>query len=113
MADKCNASSLECQGQGVDHFLSTGSIGLAVLVLTLGVYLVKKASPSMSKRRKLPPHVPSLPLLGSVLFMDRKRPHVTLTEWREKYGDIYTIRWSYFFPLPLIKVLRNILYVAF
>jgi len=31
----------------------------------------------------------SLPLLGNLLGIDRRRPHFTLTEWADVYGHVY------------------------
>ena len=93
MEEVCNSSSVECHGRySNSHFLSTSALSLAIVVLTVGVYLAKKAAPKKGRRRKLPPHAPHVPVIGSIPFLDKKRPHITLTEWRQQHGDIYTMK---------------------
>ncbi|MCO5594086.1 hypothetical protein L7F22_048107 [Adiantum nelumboides] len=36
--------------------------------------------------------VPGVPVLGNLLQMGEKRPHMTFTAWAEQYGPIYTVK---------------------
>jgi cytochrome P450 len=38
------------------------------------------------------PAPPGLPLVGNLLSLDRERLHLTLEQWRRKYGDYYRFR---------------------
>src|SRR2546426_5796677 len=38
------------------------------------------------------PAPPGLPLVGNLLSLERERLHLTLEQWRRKYGDYYRFR---------------------
>uniref|UniRef100_A0A5B6ZUZ9 ent-kaurene monooxygenase n=1 Tax=Davidia involucrata TaxID=16924 RepID=A0A5B6ZUZ9_DAVIN len=38
------------------------------------------------------PEVPGLPVIGNLLQLKEKKPHMTFTKWAETYGPIYSIR---------------------
>ena len=61
-------------------------LGIAVATLFMK-YLIQK-------KYKLPPGPPRLPFIGNVFHPDKERPHITLTEWSEKYGDIFLFKVS-------------------
>ncbi|XP_047326876.1 ent-kaurene oxidase-like [Impatiens glandulifera] len=50
------------------------------------------------RNRKIPlgllplPEVPGLPLVGNLLQLKEKKPHMTFTKWAQTYGPIYSIR---------------------
>ena len=48
----------------------------------------------LQKKYKLPPGPQGFPFIGNVFHIDPNCPHGTLTEWSEKYGDIYLIKVS-------------------
>ncbi|GLJ25821.1 hypothetical protein SUGI_0494470 [Cryptomeria japonica] len=62
--------------------------GVLICVSLLGFRLRS----SRKLRRKGPPVVPGLPLLGNLLQLREKKPHYTFTQWARKYGPIYSIR---------------------
>jgi cytochrome P450 len=42
------------------------------------------------KRRHLPPGPMPLPIVGNLLSMDPSAPHVTIANWAQVYGPIFT-----------------------
>ena len=61
-------------------WMISGTIVIALLLR----YLLKP-------KYKLPPGPKGWPLVGNALQVDITCPHKTLTEWSEKYGDVYAI----------------------
>ncbi len=39
----------------------------------------------------MPPRVPGLPFVGNLFQLDPVKPHLTLTEFHKKHGDVYTL----------------------
>uniref|UniRef100_A0A1D1Z3H9 Ent-kaurene oxidase, chloroplastic n=1 Tax=Anthurium amnicola TaxID=1678845 RepID=A0A1D1Z3H9_9ARAE len=66
--------------------LASVLLGL-LTVPALGRILVDQRRPS-----NLPPAVPGLPLIGNLLQLKEKKPHMTFSRWAETYGPIYSIR---------------------
>ncbi|ERN15119.1 ent-kaurene oxidase 2 isoform X1 [Amborella trichopoda] len=44
------------------------------------------------KSSNAPPAVPGLPVLGNLLQLKSKKPHMTFTKWAEAYGPVYSIK---------------------
>ena len=64
------------------------SIILTLLFAASVVILFRLPEPGEYK----PPKIPgALPFLGNVLGFDRKCPHLVLSDWAKKYGDIYRL----------------------
>lgn len=38
------------------------------------------------------PEVPGLPIVGNLLQLKEKKPHMTFTKWAETHGPIYSIK---------------------
>lgn len=71
--------------------------GPAVVVGGLSWWLIKGYLNSNNHRRRssnLPPlpEVPGLPLIGNLLQLGEKKPHLTFTKWAKIHGPIYSIR---------------------
>ncbi|XP_047326877.1 ent-kaurene oxidase-like, partial [Impatiens glandulifera] len=70
--------------------------GPAVAIGGISLWLVKGFL--NDRRHKIPPgllplpEVPGLPLLGNLLQLKEKKPHMTFTKWAQIYGPIYSIR---------------------
>ncbi|XP_038898390.1 ent-kaurene oxidase [Benincasa hispida] len=60
--------------------------------LVLSVFLV--ADCRKKRRNFLPPvpAIPGVPVLGNLLQLKEKKPHMTFARWAEKYGPVYSIR---------------------
>ncbi|CAH0555175.1 unnamed protein product [Brassicogethes aeneus] len=59
---------------------------ICVLILTLLlVYILYR----VQKNVHLPPGPLNLPVVGSLLYLDPKQPHLTLTKWAKKYGPVF------------------------
>lgn len=65
-------------------FLGLFLLALPALTLLLWKYLDTKKTE--------PPGPIGLPMLGNLLSINSRRPHVTLTKWAQRYGPIYKIR---------------------
>ncbi len=44
-----------------------------------------------NRKRKCPPGPYGVPFFGNAFQIDPLRPHITLTAWNQKYGDIFQI----------------------
>jgi hypothetical protein len=68
-------------------------IGLAVLagaVVAVVIMRRRRFNCDVIERSSPPPEVPgALPWIGNVFGVDRERPHITLTEWAHRFGDVY------------------------
>lgn len=79
-------------GESAEFVVSVSTSGVLLLLAALLILLLALRNLFSSSRREfpLPPEIPgALPVLGNILKFDRKRPHLTLTEWAKKYGDIF------------------------
>ena len=56
--------------------------GATVLLLVLKYNTGKKY-------KNLPPGPRGLPFVGNVFQLDDEKPHETITQWSEKYGDVF------------------------
>ena len=72
--------------------LSFPKLMLAFLSWFAGVSVCVYLFVSRRHRRKRAPLVPGIPLIGNVLNVDRKHPHLSLTALARDYGAIYRIR---------------------
>uniref|UniRef100_A0A804JBW2 Ent-kaurene oxidase n=3 Tax=Musa acuminata subsp. malaccensis TaxID=214687 RepID=A0A804JBW2_MUSAM len=59
----------------------------AAAVVVAGILLVARR-----RRSNSPPAVPGWPLIGNLLQLKEKKPHLTFAKWAATYGPIYTIR---------------------
>ncbi|CAK9150359.1 unnamed protein product [Ilex paraguariensis] len=69
--------------------------GLAIALAGLSLwYLREYVSYSKKRASNLPPlpEVPGLPILGNLLQLKEKKPHMTFTKWAQTYGPIYSIK---------------------
>ncbi len=80
-------------GSGLMSVAYTSTCTLMTLVaVLLAVRLWRRYNQHLDSS-DLPPLVPDgLPFLGNVLGFDKRRPHVTLTQWAAKYGSIFRFR---------------------
>ncbi|THU48764.1 hypothetical protein C4D60_Mb06t02460 [Musa balbisiana] len=62
------------------------AFALAAAVVA-GILLVARR-----RRSNSPPAVPGWPLIGNLLQLKEKKPHLTFAKWAATYGPIYTIR---------------------
>ncbi|KAJ7282155.1 hypothetical protein O6H91_Y358700 [Diphasiastrum complanatum] len=62
------------------------AIAVAAVVFTLFSMFASK------NKKKFPPAVPGLPIVGNLLQLMDRKPHRSFTSWSEKYGPIFTIR---------------------
>lgn len=71
-----------------------GHVGLALIIVCffILILLAKRRRPNTKQQRQLPPLVPGCPLLGNIFGIDPSQPHITLTKWGRKYGEIFRIR---------------------
>ncbi|XP_030626547.1 cytochrome P450, family 2, subfamily V, polypeptide 1 isoform X2 [Chanos chanos] len=62
--------------------------------LLLFLFLFLLISNHIRNRRPInfPPGPPSLPLLGSAFGLDRKQPHIHLTQMSRRYGNVFSLR---------------------
>lgn len=44
-----------------------------------------------NKRYKHPPGPSAFPFIGNMFLLDPLKPHITLTSWQKKYGDVFRI----------------------
>ena len=61
-------------------------------ILTLLTLALLRCYKHKKSLRPLPPAIPGCPLFGNIFGLDPLRPHVTLTDWAKRYGDIYTLK---------------------
>ncbi|PSS17231.1 Ent-kaurene oxidase [Actinidia chinensis var. chinensis] len=69
--------------------------GPAVALGGLSLWLIRGYTNDQRKRgSNLPPlpEVPGLPVIGNLLQLKEKKPHMTFTKWAKSYGPIYSIR---------------------
>lgn len=62
------------------------SVGVATFLASW--YLARTLS---NRKRKYPPGLPSMPILGSLPWLPKEISHLTLLELSKEYGNIYTI----------------------
>jgi ent-kaurene oxidase len=63
-----------------------------LITLLLAWILVRFVSSLLFKKKKIPPSIPGLPLLGNLLQLTEKKPHRSFTTWAAKYGPIFSIQ---------------------
>ncbi|KAL6964865.1 imidazoleacetate 4-monooxygenase [Sarracenia purpurea var. burkii] len=74
------------------------AIALGFLVIALGALILWLINGYVHNQRRrgseLPPlpEVPGLPVIGNLLQLKEKKPHMTFTQWAKTYGPIYSIR---------------------
>ncbi|XP_016091433.1 cytochrome P450 2K1-like [Sinocyclocheilus grahami] len=71
------------------HVSSTGAL-LAAVLLFLVVYIFSNSSSSPED----PPGPKPLPLLGNLLLLDLRQPHVSLCKLSKKYGSVFTVHFG-------------------
>ncbi|KAK9978499.1 hypothetical protein ABG768_020248 [Culter alburnus] len=71
------------------HVSTTGAL-LAAVLLFLVAYLISISS-SSPEEGKDPPGPTPLPLLGNLLQLDLKQPHMSLWELSKKYGSVFKV----------------------
>ncbi|XP_051744172.1 cytochrome P450 2K1-like isoform X7 [Ctenopharyngodon idella] len=74
------------------HVSTTGAL-LAAVLLFLVAYLISISSSSSEEGRD-PPGPKPLPLLGNLLQLDLKQPHVSLWELSKKYGSVFKVHFG-------------------
>ncbi|XP_071375995.1 cytochrome P450 2K1-like [Centroberyx affinis] len=75
---------------------SVSLLGAAVFLLVLYLF---SSSFSSQEKGKEPPGPKPLPLLGNLLQLDLKRPHLTLCKLSKQYGSVFTV---YFGPKKVV-----------
>ncbi|XP_030460588.1 ent-kaurene oxidase, chloroplastic-like [Syzygium oleosum] len=76
-------------------FATTATLGGLSLLLLFSFFLRKFGSTRKTNGQStLPPlpEVPGLPIVGNLLQMKEKKPHMTFAKWAETYGPIYSIK---------------------
>ncbi|GFS46535.1 GA requiring 3 [Actinidia rufa] len=76
---------------GIAVVLGCTTVALGGLLL----WLIKVYKNDQRKKRSnFPPlpEVPGLPVIGNLLQLKEKKPHMTFTKWAKTYGPIYSIR---------------------
>ncbi|KAF8410588.1 hypothetical protein HHK36_003120 [Tetracentron sinense] len=75
------------------HDFSAMALATVALALLL-VFLITRFSSNQKRSSEyLPlPVVPGLPLIGNLLQLKEKKPHLTFTKWADRYGPVYSIR---------------------
>ncbi|XP_019936551.1 cytochrome P450 2J2-like isoform X1 [Paralichthys olivaceus] len=63
-----------------------GLLLVSIIALLVVYFLIKKDPPNF------PPGPPALPLLGNVLSIEAKQPHIYLTKLADVYGNVFCIR---------------------
>ncbi|XP_019627489.1 PREDICTED: cytochrome P450 2D6-like [Branchiostoma belcheri] len=70
--------------------LSTGLVWVCTFLLSLlclRTWVGRRRRPD-----KFPPSPPGLPFLGNLLSLSPREPHLQLTAWRRRYGDVFSLR---------------------
>ncbi|KAL6964862.1 imidazoleacetate 4-monooxygenase [Sarracenia purpurea var. burkii] len=74
------------------------AIALGFLVIALGALILWLINGYVHNQRRRGselsplPEVPGLPVIGNLLQLKEKKPHMTFTQWAKTYGPIYSIR---------------------
>ncbi|XP_031279374.1 ent-kaurene oxidase, chloroplastic [Pistacia vera] len=85
----------ECISQAFLTVPFAFSIALGCLSLFFLLFFIKNSKFTRKMESiNLPsvPEIPGLPVIGNLLQLKEKKPHMTFTKWAEKYGPIYSIR---------------------
>ncbi|XP_078671816.1 cytochrome P450 2J2-like [Branchiostoma floridae x Branchiostoma belcheri] len=70
--------------------LTTGLVWVCTFLLSLlclRTWVGRRRRPD-----KFPPSPPGLPFLGNLLSLSPREPHLQLTAWRRRYGDVFSLR---------------------
>lgn len=72
----------------------TTIVSLLITLIVAWILYVRFVSSShqLFKKKKLPPSIPGLPVLGNLLQLMKEKPHHTFTSWAGKYGPIFSIK---------------------
>ncbi|KAI4217826.1 MAG: hypothetical protein L6R36_009257 [Xanthoria steineri] len=68
------------------------TIQIAIVLLTLTVFLLLKLRTIGSRGEDFPPGPKTTPILGNVLGFPTSFPHIKFTEWAQQYGDIFSLK---------------------
>jgi ent-kaurene oxidase len=72
----------------------TTIVSLLITLIVAWVLYVRFVSSShqLFNKKKLPPSIPGLPVLGNLLQLMKEKPHHTFTSWAQNYGPIFSIQ---------------------
>ncbi|CAM6028613.1 unnamed protein product [Sphagnum balticum] len=66
---------------------------LVTVIVAWGLYVrFGSSSGQLFSKKKLPPSIPGLPVLGNLLQLMKEKPHHTFTSWAQSYGPIFSIK---------------------
>ncbi|XP_013856693.1 cytochrome P450 2K1 [Austrofundulus limnaeus] len=88
----CRTRPSLCQIMALlDVLLQSFSTPLLVVLVLLLTYFLFSANFSSKSLGKEPPGPRGLPVLGNLLQMNLRKPHLTLMQLTKKYGSVFTI----------------------
>nr|XP_028589127.1 cytochrome P450 2J2-like isoform X1 [Podarcis muralis]XP_028589128.1 cytochrome P450 2J2-like isoform X1 [Podarcis muralis]XP_028589129.1 cytochrome P450 2J2-like isoform X1 [Podarcis muralis]XP_028589130.1 cytochrome P450 2J2-like isoform X1 [Podarcis muralis] len=68
------------------------ALSLQVILVFLATFLLVADYKKQIRPRNYPPGPMLLPLLGNMLHVDFKKPHISLQKLTEKYGNVYSLQ---------------------